>query len=150
MSATTSNRWPVVVELVRRLRAELSGVQVEVSMPTNEVERTAVWVGDITGTTEPVNMTNTRQPRDDRFTFELWISAVILGDEFGLDAATECERIYAAVEDVLADAPDLDGNVEGLRWIVTQGTNEGPNRRPLEAGWGAYRKVTVSAYSRLA
>lgn len=152
MSATTSNRWDVIVEVLRRLRLSgaLAGVQVVSAEPTHDVERSAIWIGDITGTVEPVNMRGLgRQPRDDNFSFDLMISAVVPGDEYGEAAAVECERLYAAVEDELADAPDLAGNVEGCKWVVTSGSNEGPNRRPLDTGWGAFRKVQVRAYSRL-
>jgi hypothetical protein len=152
MTATTSNRWDVVTEVLRRLLASgsLSGVQIVSAEPTHDVERSAIWIGDIAGTVEPVNMRGLgRQPRDDNFSFDLLISAVVPGDEYGESAAVECERLYAAVEDVLADEPDLAGNVEGCKWVVTSGSNEGPNRRPLETGGGAFRKVQVRTYSRL-
>jgi hypothetical protein len=109
MTSTTDARYVVVDALIAALRAHpnLADTQVEDHEPGGlRLEDNALWLDDVEGiSTSVVASVAGRHARDDRFrlTFILWVA---WRDDFRptIDRATE---IIAAVEDVLADDPEL-------------------------------------------
>lgn len=106
--ATTSIRHLYITRLVTLLRDQLGGVQVEYGWPGDTLEADAVYVADVDGTVEIPTLKAGRKHRDDQFTVTVLIQAGLAGGDLA-ETAERAARLYAALEDVLADDPSLDG-----------------------------------------
>lgn len=123
---------------------DLDGVQVEPGWPGDTLKDEAVWVDELDGELVIPVMSAGRKYRDDKFTVPFEIRVTGKKD---LDATmSRLSVIVAAIEDVLADDPGLDG-LDGL--IAAEVTAERMTAGEIaNTGWVGFAEVVVSCHAR--
>lgn len=147
MTTTTSKRTATKRRVHELIAASTFGGTVGYGQPPEHPENTMVLVGDIEGTVAPAAMQSGRKQRNDDFTIEVWMIAV-LPDGTAIDADETVEAIFDTVEGIFADNAKLSGQVEGLLHCVVKGPARGPNSRKLDRGWASMRSLTLACSVR--
>lgn len=147
MSATTSKRADTKKRVYELIAASTFSGTVGYGQPPEHPENTMVLVGDVEGTVAPAAMQAGRKPRNDDFTIEVWMIAV-LPDGTAIEADEAVEEIFDIVEGIFADNAKLSGAVDGLLHCYLRGPARGPNSRKLDVGWASMRSLTLAVSVR--
>lgn len=130
-----------------RLRAGLSGIQVEPTHPGAAIEEETIFLGDAhDGKHEIANLKAGRKSRNEEFTLDVYVAVLTPGN-----SATEAEQrafaLLGEVESMLADDPRV-----GLAASVLQSAEGGDweeSLEPEELGWTCALRFEVKCRARL-
>ena len=144
--ATTTIRWTVAKYLLDQLRQHnlLGGVLIAPGWPGDNVRPETIWIDELRGDVSIPVLKAGRMYRDDKFEIPLAVRVTSKGD---VDLTmTRLLEIVSAIEDVLADAADLNG-FDGL--ISIEVTSESTTAIDSRDGYYGFGEVVVSAHARL-
>jgi hypothetical protein len=121
MASTTI--YEVKADLLTNLQAAsaLSGVQVTYGDPGGAARRESIFLGDVDSSNQiPESLSTGRRRRLEEYTLEVLV--FVQSKAAGLQEAEQRAVVLAAaVEDVVADAPQLSGTVSGLMFVECSG-----------------------------
>ena len=118
-----STMYEVKAALLTQLQADstLSNIQVTYGDPGEAMRRESVFFGDITSNMQiPEALASGRRRRIEEYTLD--IEVFVQSKPAGLQEAEQRALVIGhAVENVLADYPDLSGSVTGLMFLECSG-----------------------------
>jgi len=127
-------------------RAGFADLQLSYSQPATRMERSGLWLGRTTGKHEISAIKAGRKPRTE--TFEIAVH-IYVWRPAGTQQEAEAEAfgLLLDVEDMLADAPQLDLG-PSLQW-ATMGAIRGTDCSPRESGADANIDFAIACQARL-
>ncbi len=123
-----------------------AGLQLSYSQPATRLERSSFWLGETTGRHDISAIRAGRKPRTETFEIDGYIY-VWKPSGRPEEAEAEAFTLLAAIEDVLADAPQLDLG-PSLQWAKV-GAIKGTDCGPRETGADAVIHFAIECQARL-
>jgi hypothetical protein len=144
--ATTSTLITVKSAIVTLLQAALPGVQVSYHHPGEPgMEAECVFLGHATSTNEVPTMRANRKKTDERYILQVVVEVKGEG-RTQLQADTRCMELFAEVEDMIADDPNL-GLGNAIHWARLAGWEQIGGS--TGTGHGCRVEADVEVYARL-
>lgn len=143
--AATDIRYTVRATLVAAIAAQLTGTQVELGWPGDQLALESVWLGESDGTCQIPVMKAGYKTMDDEFTVPIELQAGAVGQT--LTAAEQRLQVMTAVvETVLLTDPSL-GSLNGvIAAVITR--KRGPVTVRTKQGAVSFGRIEVSVHAR--
>lgn len=148
---TTSMRAQVKTWIVDNLDPRLERLEFTPSIangwPGKSLERNHVWVDRVVGTVSFDLIMAGRKLRDDQFTVRLIFQASGPGDSIA-ETDARVESYCAALEDLIAEDPSLDGMDGLIHAVFAEDSIEGPMGEFTDEGAVSFMFADLSCHTR--
>jgi len=137
--------------LLTQLQSEaaLSGVQVTFGDPGEAARRECIFLGDITtNDVSPESISSGRRRRTEDYKVQVFIECQSKARSSPQDAESRAATLATAVENSIADTPNLGGGVSGLQFTEVASMTMTTNEVPVD-GPHVVVEILVRAFARL-